>query len=140
MTFIQFLLRGLWSRKARSAGQMVAVAFAVMIIVSLEVTSSGLEQSAAAVMSAGKADITVAQKDVSDVLSSSIDEGELARIRHVPGVRSAVGVLVETEHLSKATPLFIEIGISPQDLGPFGVHVVAGRAYAATAMNEVMLG
>ncbi len=140
MTFIAFLLRGIWSKKARSIGLILAVAFAVMIIVSLQVTSSGLEQSAASVISVGKADITVAQKNVSDVLSSSIDEGELARIRKVPGVATAVGVLVETQRLNASTPLFIEIGISPQDLAPFGVKVVAGHSYAATATNEVMLG
>ncbi len=140
MTFTAFLLRGLWSKKARSGGLMLAIAFAVMIIVSLEVTSSGLEQSAAGVVSVGKADLTVAQKNVSDILSSSIDESELARVRQVPGVASVVGVLVETEHLSSSTPLFIEIGITPQDLTAFGVHIVDGHAYAATATDQVMLG
>ena len=80
MTFAAFLLRGLWAKKARSLGLILAVAFAVMIIVSLNATSSGLEQSAADVISIGKADITVAQKNVSDVLSSSIDTSELARL------------------------------------------------------------
>lgn len=140
MKFIDFLVRGIWSKKARSLGLILAVAFAVMIIVSLNVTSSGLEQSAADVISIGKADITVAQKNVSDVLSSSIDENELSGLGRVPGVATVVGVLVETEHLNAATPLFLEIGIAPQDLAPFGVHVVAGRAYSATAQNQMMLG
>ena len=140
MSFISFLLRDLWSKRARSIALMLAVAFAIMIIVTLQVTSNGLEQSAASVISIGKADITVAQKNVSDVLSSSIDQGELARIRAVPGVRRAIGVLVETEHLNAKTPLFIEIGIAPQDQAPFGVHVVAGHPYAPTASNQMMLG
>ena len=140
MSFIAYMLRGLWSKKARAVGLTMAVAFAVMTVVSLQVTSSGLEQSAAAVISIGKADLTVAQKGVSDILSSSIDETELARIRAVPGVSSAVGVLVETEKVSASVPLFIEIGIAPQDLAPFGVTVVAGRPYAADATNQVMMG
>ena len=140
MTFIDFLVRGIWSKKARSLGLILAVSFAVMIIVSLNVTSSGLEQSAADVISIGKADITVAQKNVSDVLSSSIDGNELSGLRRISGVANVVGVLVETEHLNANTPLFLEIGIAPEDLAPFGVHVVAGRAYSATAPNQMMLG
>jgi len=138
--YLAFMLRGVWAKKARSIGLALAIAFAVLIVVTLQVSSTSLEQSAAAVISVGRANITVVQKGVSDVLSSTIDENELARIRRVPGVASAVGVLVATEHLSAATPLFIEIGISPKDLAAFGVTVVAGRPYAATATNQVLLG
>jgi hypothetical protein len=53
MTFVDFLVRGIWSKKARSLGLILAVAFAVMIIVSLNVTSSNLKQSAADVISIG---------------------------------------------------------------------------------------
>lgn len=140
MDYLAFMLRGVWAKKARSIGLALAIAFAVLIVVTLQVSSSSLEQSAASVISVGKANITVVQKGVSDVLSSTIDEGELARIRRVPGVASAVGVLVGTERLSAATPLFIEIGISPKDQAAFGVTVVAGHPYAATATNQVMLG
>jgi putative ABC transport system permease protein len=138
--YLAFMLRGVWAKKARSIGLALAIAFAVLIVVTLQVSSTSLEQSAAAVISVGRANITVVQKGVSDVLSSTIDENELARIRRVPGVASAVGVLVATEHFSAATPLFIEIGISPKDLAAFGVTVVAGRPYAATATNQVLLG
>ena len=34
---------------------------------------------------------------------------------------SAVGVLVETQHINANNPVFIEIGISPDDLTAFGV-------------------
>ncbi len=140
MTFASFTLRNLWMRKSRSFGLAFAIAFAVMTVVTLAVTSSGLEQSAAAVMGIGKADFTVAQKNVNDLLSSTIDQTELARIAATPGVASAVGVLVETEHLNAGNPVFIEIGINPQDLASFGVTLVAGRPYGATATNEVLLG
>jgi putative ABC transport system permease protein len=140
MDFLTFMLRGVWAKKARSIGLAMAIAFAVLIVVTLQVSSTSLEQSAAAVISVGKANITVVQKGVSDVLSSTIDEGELARIRRVSGVGSAVGVLVATQRLNATNPLFIEIGISPNDLAAFGVTVVAGHPYAATATNQVMIG
>jgi len=140
MTFLDLILRNLWKKKARSIGLLLAVAVAVMTVVALDVTSSGLEQSAAAIISVGKADFTVAQKGASDTLSSTIDRNELARIRQTPGVLGAVGVLVETEHINANNPVFIEIGIQPSDLGGFGVKVVAGHSYSSTSNNEVMLG
>ncbi len=51
-----------------------------------------------------------------------------------------MGVLVETQDINANNPVFIEIGINPGDLAAFGVKLVAGRAYTATAPNEVMLG
>jgi putative ABC transport system permease protein len=140
MTFFGLIVRNLWSRKVRSFGLAAAVAFAVMTVVTLAVTSSGLEQSAAAVITVGKADFTVAQKGSSDLLASTIDREELARIRATRGVASAVGVLVEIEHIDAANPAFIEIGINPADLAPFGVKVVRGRPYGLTAAHEAMLG
>ncbi|MGO9342674.1 MAG: ABC transporter permease [Acidimicrobiales bacterium] len=140
MTFFDLMVRNLWSRKARSIGLAFAVAFAVMTVVTLAVTSSGLEQSAASIISVGKADFTVAQKGASDILASTIDEQELARLRRTPGVESAVGVLVEIEHINANNPVFIEIGINPGELAAFGVTVVAGRAFSPTAAHEVMLG
>ncbi len=49
-------------------------------------------------------------------------------------------MLVATTNLDSSNPLFLEIGIQPDALTPFGVQVVAGRTYAATATNEIMLG
>ena len=64
VSFLDFILRNLWFKKARSIG----LAFAVAI--TLDVTSTGLEKSAVAIISVGKADFTVAQKGASDTLSS----------------------------------------------------------------------
>ena len=140
MTFFDLIIRNLWAKKARSLGLASAVAVAVMAVVTLAVTSSGLEQSAAAIISVGKADFTIAQKGASDTLASTIDREELAHIGHMPGVAGVVGVLVETEHLNADNPVFIEIGINPGDLAGFGVRLVKGRPYTSTAEHEVMLG
>jgi len=105
VTFFDLIVRNLWSKKARSIGLAFAVAIAVMAVVTLDVTSSGLEQSAAKIISVGKADFTVAEKSVSDILSSTVDVQELARLRHTPGVASAVGVLVETQHINADNPV-----------------------------------
>ena len=140
MTFFGLIVRNLWAKPVRSIGLALAVAFAVMAVVTLAVTSSGLEQSAASIISVGKADLTVVQKGAADILSSTIDKGELQSVRDVPGVAGAVGVLVEIEHVNASNPAFIEIGLNPSDMAAFGVTVVAGRHYGATATHEVMLG
>ena len=102
--------------------------------------SSGLENAAAAVLTIGKSDFTVAQNGVSDILFSSIDDGQLHNVGSTKGVANAVGVLLETEKINAANPLFLEIGIDPGDLSHFGVTVVAGKPYGATANHQVMLG
>jgi len=140
LTMSALVAANIWAKKARSTGIAFAVALAVMTVVTLTVVSSGLETAASAVLTVGKADFTVAQNGVSDLLHSNIDTGQLARIDEMPGVKSSVGVLLETERIDAANPLFIEIGIQPQDLATFGVNIVAGTAYGATAANEVMLG
>lgn len=140
MSLVVLILKNLWSKKARSIGIAFAIGVAVMTVVTLTVVSSGLEQSAAAVLTLGHADFTVAQNGVSEILYSSLDEGQLREIQSTPGVRSAVGVLVETQHINAANPLFIEIGLPPTQLREFGVTVVAGRPYKALANHEMMLG
>lgn len=140
MSTVVLVLSNLWAKKARSIGLSFAVALAVMTVVTLTVVGGGLENSAAAVLKIGKADFSVAQKGVSDLLFSNIDEHELDEIRATRGVESAVGVLIETERINAANPLFIEIGIPPDELTNFGVQIVAGSAYSPDATHEVMLG
>jgi len=140
VTLFSLTVGNIWAKKGRSTGIAFAVALAVMTVVTLSVVSSGLENAAAAVLTIGKADFTVAQKGVDDILFSSLDDREVAAVRDTPGLRSAVGVLVETERINAANPLFIEVGVQPQDLEALGVRVVAGRAFRADASDEVMLG
>jgi putative ABC transport system permease protein len=133
-------LRNLLGKKARSIGLAVAIGFAVMTVVTLTVVGSSLQSSATAVIHIGEANFVVAQKGVADILNSTIDEHTLERLERTPGVASAVGVLVETQKLNAANPVFIEVGIDPQDLGPFGVRLLAGHPYSADATNQVLLG
>jgi len=140
MSTALLVLSNLWAKKARSIGLASAVALAVMTVVTLTVVGGGLENSAAAVLKIGKADFSVAQKGVADLLFSNIDEHELAQVRSTQGVESAVGVLIETERINAANPLFLEIGIPPDELAKFGVQVLSGSAYPPDAAHEVMLG
>ena len=140
MSFLTLVVRNVLSRKIRSSLTAVAVAIAIMTVVALGVLTHSLSRTAISVLRTGTADFVVAQKDVSDVLYSSMDEGELTRIKAYPDVSSAVGVLVAAVRLDSSHPFFLELGIQPDELRTFGVKVVDGRAYTADASDEVMLG
>jgi len=140
MTLLSLVLSNLWTKKGRSVGIAAAVAVAVMTVVTLTVVSQGLEASATNILRIGKADFSVAQNGASGLLYSSLTTADLAEVRATPGVESAVGVLLETEKIDAANPLFIEVGISPSDLAPFGVTILRGHAYAPDATHQCMLG
>ena len=63
MPLAALILKNLWSKKARSIGIAFAISIAVMTVVTLTVVSSGLEASAAAVLTLGHADFTVARAE-----------------------------------------------------------------------------
>ena len=75
----------------------------------------------------GTADFTVAQKGVSDVLYSNLDQGQIDKLKSYPQVDSVVGVLVAAIKLDDNHPFFLELGIQPNELAPFGVQVLRGR-------------
>lgn len=140
MTFIGLVAHNVWSKKLRSLFTAIAVAIGVMTVVTLGIVTQSLKTTAAAVLKTGTADFTVVQRGSSDILYSSLTREQLRRIERTPGVAKVVGVLLDTEKLNDDHPLFIEIGIAPKDLAPFGVRVLAGRPFDAAARNEVMLG
>ncbi len=140
MTFVGLVAHNVWTKKLRSVFTAIAVAIGVMTVVALGIVTESIKTTAAAVLKTGSADFTVAQRGSSDILYSSLTSEQLQRIRRVRGVASVVGVLLDTEKLNDQNPLFIEIGIQPQDLAPFGVRVLAGRPFSASSPREMMLG
>ncbi len=140
MTMFSLVVKNLLTRRARSILTASAVAIGVMTVVALGVLTFSLRETAISILRTGKADFTVAQEGVSDLLYSALDVGDLQRISAHPEVESAIGVLVATVDLDDEHPLFLELGLEPEGLEEFGVRVVDGRRYAADAENEVMLG
>ena len=140
MSFFGLVGHNVWVKKVRSVLTALAVAIGVMTVVTLGIVTESLKTTAAGILQVGKADFTVAQKSAADILYSTITDSQLAQVSQTPGVKSAIGVLLDTEKLNAQNPLFIEIGISPVDLVPFGVQVIAGRAFRGIAPNEMMLG
>jgi len=140
VTFLRLVVHNVGVKKLRLALTALAVAIGVVTVVSLGVVTSSLETSELAIMRTGRADFTISQKGVADLLASSIDQAQAARIAGEPGVAGMVGVLIGTTRLNASNPQFLEIGINPAELADFGVTVVSGRPFGAAAGNEIMLG
>jgi putative ABC transport system permease protein len=140
VTFAALLLRNIAVKPLRSALTALAVAIGVAAGITIGVVTHSLRESAVQILSLGHADFSVSQEGVSDVLSSAIDEGELARIRALDGVASVIGVLIAPVDLDADNPFFLRIGIDPSGLAEFGVRVVDGVPFSATAPDEIMLG
>jgi putative ABC transport system permease protein len=140
VTFLGLIVHNLRTRPLRSSLTAAAVAVGITTVLALGVLTYSLRETAVAIVRTGKADFTVAQEGVSDVLYSAIDESELAKIRGTPGVESLVGVLIGFTDYDAEHPLLIQLGLDPDSQREYGVRVVKGRSYGANANDEVMLG
>jgi putative ABC transport system permease protein len=140
LSAVGLVLHNVTARPLRLAFASLAIAIGVMTAVTFNVVSSSLRQTDLAIMQTGRADFTIAQKGMADLLSSNIDQDTLDRIRRTPGVAAATGVLIGTTKLNASNPLFLEIGIQPQDLAGFGVTMVSGRPFTADSEHELLLG
>jgi len=140
MSFLALIARNVFTHKLRSSLTGVAVAIGIMTVVALGVLTHSLRVTAISVLRTGEADFTVAQKGVSDVVYSALDDAQVERIKSYPAVESAVDVLIAAVKLDANHPFFLELGIPPDQLENFGVQVVDGKAYDADATDQVMLG
>lgn len=140
MPFLQLIAINVTTRKVRSVLTALAVAIGIMTVVAMGVLTQSLRRTAISILRTGEADFTVAQEGVSDVLYSALDEEQLERLRSYPEVASVVGVLVAPKELDEEHKFFLRLGIQPEELEPFGVAIVEGRAYAPNAEDEIMLG
>ncbi len=140
MSFLWLISHNVWSKKVRSLLTSLAVAIGVLTVVSLGIVTDSLRTTAASVLEVGSADFTFVQRGLSDILESAITEGQLKQVQQVEGISSAIGILLDTEKLNEDNPLVVEIGINPADIEGFGVRVNTGRAFDATADDQVMVG
>lgn len=140
MSFLGLLVHNLWTRKVRTLLTGFAVAIAVMTVVTLGVVTTSLRDTAASVIRTGDADFTVGQAGVSDVLNSVVQQRQVDELAQYPQVESVVGALIVVHPYDADNPLFINIGIAPDKLEDFGVHMVRGVPPDAGSKDQVILG
>lgn len=140
MKFFELILRNVRIKPVRTALTALAVSIGVGAGVTIGIVTHSLRATAVQILQVGRADFSVSQDGVSDVLNSAIDEAEVDQLRTVPGVASVIGVYVSPVELDADNPFFLRIGIDPASMEEFGVRTVEGRAFTATAPDEIMLG
>ncbi|HTR69383.1 MAG TPA: ABC transporter permease [Mycobacteriales bacterium] len=140
MTLLSLVIHNVSVKKVRSALTVLAVAVGVLAVVTLGLINHSIRSSALALLQTGRADFTISQTGVSDIVNSNIQQSDVAKIQATPGVGRAIGVLLGSTKLNQDNPLFLEIGIDPADLQPFGVTITEGRAYRRNATHEALLG
>ena len=140
MRFASLILHNVRIKPVRSALTALAVSIGVGAGITIGIVTHSLRETAVQILQIGNADFSVSQEGVSDLLSSAIDEEELDLIGEVPGVESTIGIFVAPIDLDAENPYFLRIGIDPASMEAFGVRIVEGRAFTATAPDEIMLG
>lgn len=140
LTFAGLIAHNVAVKKLRLALSSLAVAIGVMTVVTFSIVNHSLRATELAIMQTGRADFTIAQKGTSDLLNSTIDQSALERLRKDGDVAGATGVLLSTTKLNADNPIFLEIGIRPDETDDFGVTIVAGRVFGANAADEIILG
>jgi hypothetical protein len=111
-----------------------------MAVVALGVLTTSLKETATQILKVGDADFTIAQKHTDDIINSTIAQEDIDAIAKVPGVRQAIGALIELNRYDADNPVVIQVGLAPDAQQPFGVDILEGKSYAADAPDQVMLG
>jgi putative ABC transport system permease protein len=140
MMFIGLILRNIAIKPIRAVLTALAVSIGVGAAITMGIVTYSLRETAVQILQIGRADFSISEEGVSDVLNSAIDEDELAALRQLPGVEGVTGVLVQPIELDAEHPFFLRIGIDPAAMEAFGVRIVDGRAFTPTATDEIMLG
>jgi putative ABC transport system permease protein len=140
MRFLGLILHNVRIKPIRSALTALAVSIGVGAGITIGIVTHSLRATAVQILQVGRADFSVSQKGVSDVLNSAMDTEELVEIRNLAGVQSVTGVFIAPVDLDPEHPFFLRIGIDPTSMEEFGVRVVEGRTFGPTATDEIMLG
>jgi putative ABC transport system permease protein len=140
MTFLGLIGHNIGARRLRALLTAAAVAIGVMAVVALGVLTASLKETATQILKVGSADFTIAQKHTDDIINSSIAQEDIDAIAKVPGVKQAIGALIELENYDADNPVVIEVGLAPDAQVPFGVDILEGQSYTADATDQVMLG
>jgi putative ABC transport system permease protein len=139
VTFAGLMVHNVSARKLRAGLTAVAVAIAVMAVMTLGILTTSLKSAATEILKVGNADFSVAEKN-QDILSSTITTQDLVAMSTVPGVGSMVGALIQTDRYDAGHPGVIEVGLDPTAQKQFGVVLLQGQTYTATSPDQIMLG
>jgi putative ABC transport system permease protein len=94
MNLLTITAKNLWHRKIRTGLTILGVGVSIAAFISLVGLADNLAQTFKTTLKTRGTDLVVLEKGTVDILSSSIDESYLARIKQLPGVMDASAILV----------------------------------------------
>ncbi|TET60129.1 ABC transporter permease [Candidatus Aerophobetes bacterium] len=139
MSFLSLILRNLFRHRVRSLLTIVGISIGIATIVTLGLITEGLKSTVEEAIKAGKADFSIAQAGVVDLILSTIKQEELQEIQKMKGIKNAVGVLIASVPVS-FNPYFIAIGINQEDIKLGGININEGRIFKKNSQDEIILG
>jgi putative ABC transport system permease protein len=141
MLFLEFILKNIVQRKARSALTIIGVAVAVTAVVALVGIADGFERSFRDLYEKRGVDLLVVRAGSSEHLSSSIPQHVGEQIRRLPGVRAVSPGLMDVVSFPEANLVSVPIQGWEADSFLFNdLKIISGRLLKAHDSKAVMLG
>jgi putative ABC transport system permease protein len=141
MRFSALIARNLLRRGVRTALTVIGLGIGVAAVVALLGISWGFEQSFMTIYESKGIDLVVVKAGVGDRLTSNLDARLRDKIRAVPGVKDAVGSLMDVVSFEEANLVSVLVnGWTPGTLLFRGIRVLEGRALAPGDTRAAMLG
>jgi len=132
-------LRNLFRRKTRSILTIVGIAVGIGLVMTLLMVSAGINYTYRGMFEKGGSDITVYQKNTSDLMLSQIDEDDIETIRKTEGVQKVSSVALALEKVGDV-PYFFILGMYPSEFEINQFKIVAGRGLASNDSKKIILG
>ena len=128
-------------RGSRTLLTLLALATAIACVVALLGIAKGFSQSFAEVYSAHQVDIVVSRQGAADRLSSAVDERVLERLKALPSIAKAEGVLLETLSFEdKGVYGVPTMGIPPGSWLLQDYQIRSGRSFTDSEQPSLLLG
>lgn len=129
MRFLALIFKNMLRRKTRSAFTILGISIGIATIIALGAVMSGITSSMEGLLKSGKADFSVAERGVSDLMFSRISENRTVEIEALEGVRKAAGVIIGFYPIEN-NPFFLVWGVEKEDLPTVGVKIVNGSSFS----------
>ncbi|HMP60018.1 MAG TPA: ABC transporter permease [Gemmatales bacterium] len=141
MTLFTFVLKNLARRRIRTALTCVGIAVAIGAVVALVGIASGFERNFIEVFEGRGVDLVVVEGGITEQLTSSLDEGLVPRIRELPGVAHATGMLLEVLAFEQEGLVGVMVqGWAPECVLFEHLRVSSGRTLQPGDQRQALLG
>lgn len=132
-------LRNLFRRKTRSILTIAGIAVGIGLVMTLLMVSSALMSTYQGMFEKGGSDITIYEKNTSDLILSQIDEEDVELMKKMEGVDKVSSVVAAVEKVGDM-PYFFVVGLNPSEFEMDRYKVIAGRGLARNDSRKILLG